>query len=362
MTGVLQTLQEQHNAILAPMGNKQIAMGYGDFAGELAAIEQGLGILTMEPSEVLLVRGPDASKFLHGLTTNDINGLKPGEAAHQLICTTKGKITHHVITVRLREDSLAVICEPGESGTVASHLEHYHIREEVEIGHVELVRVDLLGPAAPDALRALGLETGSVEGKLEGAPVLTPRLSSGSLERVMVLASPTAVSSLVEGLLEGQGSGVTPRLVGWEASEEARIWAGIPRYPVDYAKDFFPAEAALYDHISYEKGCYIGQETHARMHYRGHPNRKLVAVEIPETAAAGLEAGGELFHEGASVGALTCLAREARSGQRRGIALVRYELVKAPGVVFSLSEANIPQVQWKPLATDLGAKQPTTRV
>ena len=353
----MQALHEQYNGILEPVGGKLLAKGYGDFAGELDAIARGLGILVLEPTEILLVRGKDAAKFLHGLTTNNINDLKPGQAGHQLLCATKGKIVHHVIVVRIREDNLAVICEPGEAGAVANHLEHYHIREEMELGRVELVRIDLLGPGAEPALAALNLPTGSIEGKFQQAPVLTPRLGIDALPQVMTLSPPAVAPALVAALL-GTATGEAPsRLVGWEAFDEARIWAGIPRFGADYFKEFFPAEATLYDHITFNKGCYIGQETHARMHYRGHPNRKLVAIEMDKEQAAGLTSGGELYHEGNAVGSITSLARQAHDGRLRGIALVRFELIKEPGIRFATSEQGQPQVAWHPLSTDLGGKK-----
>ena len=330
-------------------------MGYGDLAREVDAIESGLGVLVLEPAEVMLVRGSDAAVFLHGLTTNDVKGLAIGQAKHQLLCATKGKIVHHVVVVKVREDTLAVVCEPGEAASVAGHLEHYHIREDAEMGRVELVRVDLLGPGGEAGLKALGLPLGSVEGKFGEAPVLTPLLPAGhgaktsGLQRIMTLLPPQIAAEYVEALLKTDGA----QLVGWEAYDEARIWAGIPRYGVDYAKEFFPGEATLYTHISFEKGCYVGQEIHARMHYRGHPNRKLVAVEVSAATAAQVTTGAELFHGEKAIGTLTSLAKHDHEGRRRGIALLRYDALQE-NLAFSLQANGEAEVTWHPLATDIG--------
>jgi folate-binding protein YgfZ len=126
---------------------------------------------------------------------------------------------------------------------------------------------------------------------------------------------------------------------------------------VDFDRDFLPAEAGLYTHLSFNKGCYVGQEIHARMHYRGHPNRKLMAVDWPESEPFTARGGAELFHQDEAVGRLTSVARLPHASRRHGIALVRFALTQPP-TPLSLGPASAPLVQMRPLATDLGAPKP----
>lgn len=351
MPDSLQALHSAHQARVMDVQGKPLPLSYGDFEGEVAAIEGGLGILAMEAGGVLLVRGPDAELFLTGLTTNDVKGLEPGMARHNLLCATKGKILHHIIVARVKAEDYIVLSEPGEGDVVAKYLDHYHIREDLQLGMVELVRVDLLGPETGAALQRLGVSPESGAGTFAEGPLLAPRLDMGAVSRVMALVPGGAAPALVETLLAGSAKA---RLVGMEALDEARLWAGIPRFGVDYGVDHLPAEAGLYDHISFDKGCYVGQEIHARMHYRGHPNRKLATVDLPADAAESMAVGSELFLEGAAVGALTSLGRQAREGRRRGIAMLRYQILQNwPRLAAGADGAA--EIATLPLTSDLGA-------
>lgn len=353
MSGTLQGLQalyDAHQGNMSAVAGKPMALDYGDFAGEVAAIEEAVGLLPMEACAVLLVRGPDAEVFLTGLTSNDVNGLAQGAAGHNLLCATKGKILHHVIVLRTKPEEFLILTEPGDGDPVAHYLDHYHVREDLQLGMVELLRLDLLGPGTPQALRQLGISPDTAAGEFAGGPLLAPRLDVGALSRALVLLPAPNAPELAQTLLAQEPPA---RLVGMHAFDEARLWAGVPRFAIDYGQDHLPAEAALYDHISFNKGCYVGQEIHARMHYRGHPNRKLATVDLPEAAAQGLAVGDELFLDGKSVGKLTGLSRLSRQGLRRGIAMLRYqELQQWPRL--ALDAQGAADVATRPLASDLG--------
>ncbi|MCZ6843338.1 MAG: hypothetical protein O7G32_10975 [SAR324 cluster bacterium] len=350
MSDSLQALHEAHQAVLSDIAGKALPLGYGDFEGEVTAIEEGLGVLVMEASELLLVRGAEAEAFLNGLTTNDLKTLSTGAAQNNLLCGIKGKLLHHLLIVRSKAEEFLVIAEPGEGAAVASHLERYHIREELQLGTVGLLRVDLLGPLGAAALEGLGLAPGATQGEFAGGPLLAPSSPLGELPRRLALLPAGNAPALVEALLE---TSPQARLVGFEAFDEARLWAGMPRAGADYGPDHLPAEAAIYDHISFDKGCYVGQEIHARMHYRGHANRKLTGVTIPEQDAAGLTAGSELYLEQRAVGALTSLSRLVREGQRRGIAMLRCaDIQERP--LLAVTAGGPTRVALWALSSDLG--------
>ncbi len=328
-----------------------LALGFGDFAAEVEAIESGLGVLPLGDNGTLLARGPDAAVFLNGITTNDVLALGVGQAHRSLFCANKGKILFHAIVARTKEQEFLILTGADTRDAVAGHLDFYHIREELQMGNVGLARLDLLGPRAEAALAALELPPATVAGSFRDAPLVILPNNRGGKRRTVALLPPAAAAWLVEALL---GTEPTARLVGLEACEEARLWAGIPRFGVDFDRDHLPAEAAVYDHISFNKGCYVGQEIHARMHHRGHPNRKLVAVEMPAALAAGLAAGAPLYRDGAAVGSITGLARAARGGRCRGIAMVRHAVVLAGGAL-AIAPEGPAEVAVQPVATDLSA-------
>jgi folate-binding protein YgfZ len=351
MPAALAALHTSHHARFGEVQGVSLPLGYGDFPGEVEAIERGLGVLDLEACGVLLVRGPDAAAFLNGLLTSDVQRLPEGHAQAGLLCATKGQVRHAVRIAHLRAGQYLLVTEPGEREAVAGHLDGYLIREDAEIGQVPLVRLDLLGPQAEAGLRALGRSTAQPVGTWREAPLLAFSQPLGALPRALVLLPAALAADWSAALLAAVPAA---RLVGFEAFDEARIRAGVPRFGVDYGRDELPAEAALYDHIAFNKGCYVGQEVHARLHYRGHVNRKLCAVVLPAEDAQALAPGAELYAAGEAVGRLTSLARLPVAGERRGIAMVRYKVLEA-GTPLAATPAGPATLRTAPLATDLGA-------
>jgi folate-binding protein YgfZ len=121
-------------------------------------------------------------------------------------------------------------------------------------------------------------------------------------------------------------------------AECLRVERGRPRYGVDLDDTVIPQEAGLNDRaVSFTKGCYVGQETVARLHYRGKPNRQLRGVRLPDAA----ETGDELTFETRTVGRLRSVALSPRFGPI-GLALVRRE---APvGSVVTVGESGQGEV------------------
>lgn len=331
-------------------GRAQV-LDYGDAQAEAAALREGYGLYPRPGWGVIALRGPEAAEFLAGLTTNDVNRLQPGQVQPDLLCGNKGKILYPLNVLRTGPEQLLVIAAGELLEGVAGHLEAYHIREAVEMGRVELLRLDVIGPQGEAALEALGHSTSDPIGTFQEAPVLTPSLPLGALPRVMVLLPAALGPSWAEALLQTAPEG---RLVGSTAFEEERIRAGVARFGVDYGPEHLPAEAALYNRLSFSKGCYIGQEVHARLHHRGQVNRKLTALEIPPDVASQLAAGQPLYADDTSVGEITSLGRDPIDGAMRGIAMVRYQQL-TERTSLSAAPSAPPVIRLLPLATDLGA-------
>ena len=124
-------------------------------------------------------------------------------------------------------------------------------------------------------------------------------------------------------------------LVGHEAFSDLLTYLGHPQFDVDYGKGNFPQEASLGDHISFNKGCYVGQEPHARMYHRGHPNWILVRLTFPKDID--VKPGTELFAEGESAGTLTSLSSIHDEEVKKGIGMIRHQL-SLSGTVLNLKE------------------------
>ena len=310
------------------------------------------GVFWQEPAEgLILVQGPDALKFLDGLVTNDLQRVGVGQAQANFLCGSKGAIMHQLVVARLDEALYVLLPQPGTNPQLgkkgmAGHLEAFHVREEVQMGQAPLVRVELLGDGAAKALEHLGLP-------VEGGRALLPEAFGGQAVRVFPLPLGAVPRWILLGQQEEplrealQANGVA----AWEAVDydDISLWALAPRIGREFVTDVvakaFPGEVSLYDHIAFNQGCYVGQEVHARMHYRGHPNRKLVAVKAEQALEQALPVGQEALLEGLPEALATALEGKTLKGtpaswapvvggEQRGMAWVPYPLglacAKAP--------------------------------
>lgn len=118
-------------------------------------------------------------------------------------------------------------------------------------------------------------------------------------------------------------------LVTNDRPRHERLEAGIPIFGIDFNSDNFPAESGVVERaVNFEKGCYVGQEPVARLHYRGHPNRQLRGVKLEREVPA----GAPLFFESREVGRVTSLARSPVHGPI-ALAVIRREA--RPGSILS---------------------------
>jgi folate-binding protein YgfZ len=120
--------------------------------------------------------------------------------------------------------------------------------------------------------------------------------------------------------------------LGFEALEQLRVEAGVPRYGQDMVDTTIPLEANLASAISYNKGCYIGQEVIARATFRGHMNRKLAGLLLGDADAA---PGTELKVGDRKVGWITSVVRSPLKGQRVALGYVHRDFLE-PGTQLTL--------------------------
>lgn len=283
----------------APLGT---AAGYARLrAGEPAAVRGRAGLIWVE--------GPDAGSFLHGLLSNDVVGLPAGGACAALILDAKGHVQADLRVHRDAEDAYTLLVSPDLAAGVAAVLHRYHFSEDLEI----------LGPESADLLTVTGGP--AIPGG--AAQIAVPGALPGSLE-VVVDDADTAIAAI--------GAEEAPA----EALEWARIAAGIPRVGVDTGPLTLVQEAGLEaGAVSFSKGCYLGQETVARVAFRGRVNRRLRGLALAEPAPV----GAALTHEGREVGRLTSVAVTPDLGTI-GLAVLRHEV--APGAELAVEGSVVP--------------------
>ena len=312
---------------------------------EINLLLNGCGLFDLKSCWLIALKGVEADTFLQGMVTSDVMQLEIGQIQSSLICGNKGKILHHLKIFRRHEKEWIVICDPGEGRAVGTMLDNFHVREDLELcllNPSEILRIDLIGPDAEKILKKLGYSSGKAAWEFEHGIVSTAKLKLGNSSRFVNLVSTNVFQNFVKLVLKNDNAD----LIGLEAFDEIRISEGISRFGVDYSRDNFPQEAGLADHISFKKGCYIGQESHARMYHRGHPNWILSWLKIPEGSV--VNSGDTLFYNEKEIGKITSLACIPERGILRGIAMVRHEFADVKNLL-SLSVDSKPMIKQEAL-------------
>jgi folate-binding protein YgfZ len=290
--------------------------GYSDVGDEYAALREGAALVDRSARAKLRITGSDRVALLHGLTTNDIKKLPEGGALYTAMLTVKGHLVADARVVRRRDD-LLLDSEPGLAQTLLEHLDHYLISEDAQLHDAtgELGLLSFAGLRAREAAAALfgpelvGLEELETR-EIEGGLLVGTRLA-GAPGVDAVVSMERAAALLGDALERGRPLGL--RLVGEEALEIARVETGVPRFGRDLGPDTIPLEASLERAISYDKGCYLGQEVIARATFRGQVRRKLAGFRLPGPLAPRTE----LFKapgETKQAGLLTTVVQSPRLG------------------------------------------------
>lgn len=221
------------------------------------------------------VEGPDAPGFLQGLLSNDVVALAPGSAARALLLTNKGKLQVDLRAHRDGPEAYTLVVEPAAGPGLAEALERYHFSEDLE----------LLGPEPAECLTVGGVPAPPSA----GADLVVPGAVPGTWD---------LVGADARALLGTAGLPEAPA----EALEVLRVEAGAPLLGRDVTEGNLVQEAGLESvAVSFDKGCYLGQETVARAQYRGRVNRNLRGLRLDRPAAA----GAAVHLDGREVGRVT---------------------------------------------------------
>ena len=322
------------------LGGREVVLDYGAPEAEYAAAREGAGVHDASYRECLRLTGEDRASFLHAMVTQDVNGLPVGRSAYATFLTAKGAMVADARLLKRAHD-LLVELEPGLAPKVKEHLEKYLISEDAEVhdGGPGWAVLRVLGPRAAEALAAAGAEGAlPAAGETRAARVGGVDVLGGGLGEAGGVPG-VDVGVAREGLaaawaaLTGTGGA---RPVGLTALELLRVEAGLPRYGADLVDTTIPLEASLGHGISYNKGCYLGQEVIARATFRGHMNRKLVGLLLGEAEVA---PGTELKVGDRKVGWVTSVVRTPRVGQVVALGYVHRDFLE-PGTAVDAGGAG----------------------
>jgi aminomethyltransferase len=297
--------------------------------------------------EAFDVGGEDRLRFLNGYVTCDVSSLEPGAGSYGFFTDAQGRILADAV-IAARPDALRVAVAAGRAQPLIEHLSRYIIADRVELGaRGDDRQLVVAGPGAEDLLAGL-LPTGAPEvqelekwfwasGRVAECDVEIQRERAIGVPLFVVWTS-KADAAVVAGELTSRGA--SP--VGFDALESQRILAGVPRYGADFDDARFPQETGLEEAISYTKGCYLGQEVVARIHYRGHVNHTLRALR--GRGDHDPPAGAAVELEGSEVGRLGSVTRSPSTGEIVGLAIL-HRKAEAPGTEVSVSNGLSMRVE-----------------
>jgi folate-binding protein YgfZ len=297
---------------------------------EVAALRTGAALSPLSERMVLAARGADRTTFLQGMLSNDVAKLRPGQGAHALLLTEQGRVVADLCVLVL-DDAIWLDLPASSRERVRTALERFVVADDVEFDELALAGMALRGPGADAVLaRVLGADVAAlpegahVEVAYEGGKARVARLAEFGARGFHVwCASEDCEDSLALALLDAGAVSVGP-----DACEIFRIANGWAREGVDYDAQTLAAEIpSLARAVSYNKGCYLGQEVMERIAARGHVNWLLVRL----TADPGVTlAPGAVVREGeAEVGRVTSAASLPDSA--RPVALARVRATAASG-------------------------------
>jgi folate-binding protein YgfZ len=301
-------------------------------ADALRAMTEACALVDRSERGKLALTGGEAKEFLHGQVSNDIEGLEPGTGCYAAFLTPKGKMLGDLRVLDTGHE-LLLDCERVALQELFNMIRRFKLGRDVELHKrtLESALFSLIGPQARSvagdvpaeehAHRALGLG---------GAAV---RLIATDLG-VDVLCAAEDAEAVRAALLD---AGAVP--ADEDAAEIRRVETGRPRYGVDLDDSVIPQEAGLNARaVSFTKGCYVGQETVARLHYRGKPNRHLRGLRLDGP----VETGTALMLGEREVGRLGSVVESPAHGWI-ALAIVRREA--EPGVALRAGERTATVVE-----------------
>jgi folate-binding protein YgfZ len=297
--------------------------------GEYATLIERCGLVDRSERGKLALTGTGAVEFLNGQVTNELVGVKPGEGRYAAFLTHKGKVLGDlrilVVGENPREEPVELLLDTERVALQAlfDMIRRFKVGYEVELHKRTLERslLSLIGPTAGTvAAKALALDTDDlplVEHDHLLATVNHTAIRAIRTDIGFDLLFDTSATDVVRAAVLEAGAVE----VSEAAAEIVRVEHGRPRYGLDLDETTIPQEAGMNERaVSFTKGCYVGQETVARLHYRGKPNRHLRGLRLSEP----VEPGAELRLGERSVGHLSSFALSPTFGPI-GLALVRRE-------------------------------------
>ncbi len=281
------TFDAQYPAIPASFGNN---------AQALEAANSGAMLVDRSHWGQILVSGEDRLRFLHNQSTADFNALEPGSSCNTVFVNSTGRTIDLALALIL-ENAVLLMVSPGQENAIFQLLDRYiFFADKVTIQKTTQAAFSLVGPQSLQILAAAEIPSGFQQTiDIDGTPVRIVADSGLGLPGYTLFMD-TAAPQIWQKLV---ALGAIPG--GEECWEELRIRQGRPAVDRELTADYNPLEVGLWQTISFTKGCYIGQETIARLNTYKGVKQYLWGIELQGSA----EIGSDLILNDTKVGTLT---------------------------------------------------------
>lgn len=300
-----------------------------DIDAEYRQVREECGLIDRPDRDWIEVNGPDAAEFLQGQITNETEELNPGSGVYAALLDRKGHLQADMRVLRLSEDSFLVDTEPATGQILFKHLSMYKIGRKVEVKQTDRALLSLVGPGSCGVTGlAPGPEHAFTETVIAGADCLVATTAFG----LDVICEPEKSGAVRAQLVADRAVPVSGK-----AAEILRVERGLPRFGFDMTGVNMPAEAGIVERaVSFIKGCYIGQEPVARLHYKGRPNRHLRGLRARDPLVSGARVS---FGE-KDVGTIGTTVLSPASG-RIALAILRKEAEPGSTVVVDSGSGSV---------------------
>jgi folate-binding protein YgfZ len=285
------------------------ALHFGDPAAELRAALRGCALIDRSRLDRIAATGTDLLDLLHRMSTADLKDLQAGSGRSGVLTTPKGRIVERLFVHHLGQAGQLLAAGQGGAKRTIEHLTRYIFTEDVKLSDrsAATCQLALVGPRAGEALAKSGMDRPAPCGvcvtTFEGTP-LSVLGQDGLSSDGFSLVVDTEHAARLWGLLSDAVRAREGRPAGELAGEAWRILRGLPTATSELNENHNPLEANLWDAVSFEKGCYVGQEVIARLNTYDKVSRSLVGLELPPGCTLP-EQGAELISGEHAVGQVT---------------------------------------------------------
>ena len=329
-------LAETHRrlgAVFVEQDGAPVPARYDDAAGEYAAVRGGgAGLFDLSARGRVRVEGGEAVMFLNGLVTSDVKALADGAWVPCAFPNPQGRLLAQARLARTG-GAFFIDTEPATRGRVHQALERFTLAGDFRVRDLseETAQLSVQGAAAGEMVAAVLGEAGArvgrgraAESEWRGSRVTLLRATHTGEDGFDLIVEAARAAELWDAL---GAAGARP--CGSDALELLRVEWGAPRFGVDVTEANVVLEAGQQDAVSFTKGCYVGQEIIARIHWRGHVAKQLAGLSFEDESSEPAAGGSKIFSaEGREAGRVTSSVYSPSLGRVVALGIVKYDYLK----------------------------------